>query len=523
MPTPETQHIDALLSWLRTYFAVSAFVCLSIAGLGGWYASLRRDRWMWILYAMGVVYATSIPFHWGFTNDDSFIFYRYAENLASGMGPVYNPGVACEGFTSAAWTYILALGSILGVSTLWLSKVLGAILGAVSIFMMILSVRHICTDARVVFMTSLFVTTSQIFIAWIPSGMDTALFMAWLSTWVYVLVSRPTGFLAQLLLAAIGVWVRPEAYFVILVGIAWGQYTQRNEPSPARRHALVGLTLIAMLPPLVWRYFTFGELLPITFYAKSDRTLRNGIGFLFGAVNGYGAAVWAIALIGLWKLRRTIMWAGILLVVIAGYAVWVGGDVLIQRFSLWWMPIVTLGLAAGIREIVGTKLLDSRLVLPLIAMLLTGQELHRMYTVTRPGSQNDGYAYVSSNSVHTAEADAPIGRYLREHGTASDTVFTDNIGAIGYYSGMVIVDVLGLVDSEVALLIHDGSRSEISRKLITRRPHWIAGYEVPGTALLQMPNVGILPQGFIDGYERAGRWQSRAGYTRILLKRSERN
>jgi hypothetical protein len=521
MPTPELQTVESLLAWLRLYFAVCALTYIAVAGVGGWYAATHRENWKWILPAMGVAYAAGVSFHWSFTNDDSFIFYRYAEHLASGIGPAYNPGVNCEGFTSTAWTYILAFGNSLGASPIWLSKILGACFGAVAILAMILTVRRICDDARVVFLTSLAITTSQALLAWIPSGMDTALFVAWLSVWVYVFVRNPDSLAGLLLLAALGAWIRPEAYIIVAVGTAWNIYAHRSQPGFARRIAFAGLIAVVVILPIVWRFSTFGEFLPTTFYAKSDRSLRSGLGFLFGAINGYGAAVWAVALFGLWRLRRVVPWAGIMVVAIAGYIIWVGGDVLIQRFSLWWMPLVVLGLAAGLREIAQTRLLDAKTALCVIALLLTGQELHRMYSVTRPGSENDGYTYVSSNSVHTAEADVPIGKYLHAHGSPDDTVVTDNIGAIGYYSGMVIIDVLGLVDPEIASLIHDGDKGGITSLVTARRPRWIAGYEKLGTSSLQLPIQDALSQSFLTGYERVGRWQSRTGYTRILLKRKD--
>lgn len=521
MNPAEIQQIDSLVSWLRGYFVVCAAVYIIIAVAGGWYACANRSRWLWIIPSTTLVYIVGVVFHWQFTNDDSFIFYRYAEHIAAGLGPAYNPGVLCEGFTSPAWTYMLAGVTALDASPLSFSKVIGTACGVLSIVLIVLAVRRVNEDPRIVFITSFFVTTSQLIITWMPSGMDTALFLAWLSAWSFHLVGKTRHSVGTILLIAVGVWIRPEAYFIATIGVTWILYSSGRRAFARSSIALVGLAVLAFALPFIWRYLMFGEFLPTTFYAKSDRTLRNGLGFVFGAINGYGALTWVVALAGMWALRRASTWVGITALAISGYVIWVGGDVLIQRFSLWWMPFVAIGLAAGLRDIATTKLLDPRFVVPLIGLALGSQELHRMYCATRPMSEHDGYLYVAANSVHTTEADASIGRYLRDHGMPHDTVITDNIGAIGYYSGMVVVDVNGLVDPQIARLIHQNRKSDIAGLIADLNARWIVGYEVSGSTRIQLPNVGELSARVLSKYESLGVWVSRTGYTRVLLRRSD--
>ena len=50
-----------------------------------------------------------------FTIDDSFISYRYARNLARGLGLVYNAGERIEGYTNFLFTVLLAGGIKLGI------------------------------------------------------------------------------------------------------------------------------------------------------------------------------------------------------------------------------------------------------------------------------------------------------------------------------------------------------------------------------------------------------------------------
>jgi arabinofuranosyltransferase len=44
--------------------------------------------------------------------DDAYITFRYAQNLVSGMGLVYNPGEHVLGTTTPLYTFLLALLSI---------------------------------------------------------------------------------------------------------------------------------------------------------------------------------------------------------------------------------------------------------------------------------------------------------------------------------------------------------------------------------------------------------------------------
>ena len=63
--------------------------------------------------------------------DDAFITFRYARNLADGMGPVFNPGEAVEGYTSFLWMLISSAAFALAddARALALIKVSGLLIG----------------------------------------------------------------------------------------------------------------------------------------------------------------------------------------------------------------------------------------------------------------------------------------------------------------------------------------------------------------------------------------------------------
>src|SRR2546426_8799603 len=57
--------------------------------------------------------------------DDAFINFRFAENLAGGLGPVFNAGERVEGYTTSAWVFLLAGLHRLGAPPLRTAHVLG--------------------------------------------------------------------------------------------------------------------------------------------------------------------------------------------------------------------------------------------------------------------------------------------------------------------------------------------------------------------------------------------------------------
>ena len=50
-----------------------------------------------------------------FVQDDAYISWRYAENLARGLGLVWNEGEYVEGYTNFLWTVILAIPHRVGL------------------------------------------------------------------------------------------------------------------------------------------------------------------------------------------------------------------------------------------------------------------------------------------------------------------------------------------------------------------------------------------------------------------------
>ena len=73
--------------------------------------------------AIAVATAYSLSLRW--VNDDAFISFRYAKNLAQGMGLVYNAGERVEGYTNFLWTTLISFGIKFGLDPVRFSMVVG--------------------------------------------------------------------------------------------------------------------------------------------------------------------------------------------------------------------------------------------------------------------------------------------------------------------------------------------------------------------------------------------------------------
>ena len=70
--------------------------------------------------------------------DDAYITFRYARNLAEGLGLVYNPGEWVLGTTAPLWAMLLGGGYRLGLTDLpWLATIVSAVCDAATVALLV--------------------------------------------------------------------------------------------------------------------------------------------------------------------------------------------------------------------------------------------------------------------------------------------------------------------------------------------------------------------------------------------------
>ena len=284
--------------------------------------------------------------------DDAYISYRYARNLAAGLGLVYNAGEYVEGFTNLSWTLLVAGLLALGVPVKLAGHALGVMSGVATLAAAAAFVRagaprgRSLVDAGAVCLLLAFATTLS---RWSTSGMETALFTALVTA---ALAAQAHGRLGgATVCAALATATRPEGGLVAAFVLAPAALDVVRGPTEERRRALVcGVGYVAAFAALtLFRLSYYGSPLPNTFYAKAGSgSPETGAHYLLGFLRSGPGLLLVPALLAAWWEPRWRPGAGLIAAYFL-YAVLVGGDVFGYRFVLPVLPALIVLAVSGVR------------------------------------------------------------------------------------------------------------------------------------------------------------------------------
>lgn len=376
------------------------------------------------------------------TLDDAYISFRYAANWAAGIGPVYNAGERCEGYTTFLWVAMLAGGRSLGFDPdplakgLGLLSVLGTFVGLATSGRWLPESSHRAAAASVVLLA-----TSGLLGAWGASGMETPL-VAFLSSAALGLHVRslstraPAEAVGAGLLGGLAMMTRPDA--ALVTGVALLDRLLRRQ----WREAVVQGTAFGLLvgPWWAWRWSYYGWPLPNTFYAKVGATsaqLARGVAYLSELLLATGP-LWLVALAALWLARRE-RHAAVLPVwvaVHAAYVVAVGGD----GMPAWRFFVATMPVVAWLAGVALVRVPVAAAVPVFVALIgWQGWQATHHPELTRRILHGD----VGRNGLE-------VGRWLADHVPEGTLLATNAAGAVPYASGLPTIDMLGLNDCTIS-------------------------------------------------------------------------
>jgi arabinofuranosyltransferase len=393
--------------------------------------------------------------------DDGFMLFRYAENLASGQGAVFNPGERVEGYVTFLWVGLLALGHGLGLDTLVVARLLAgaAYLGTVAVLLRLGTALLEDHPLWVQFLPAALYAAMACHWRYVLGGMETSLFAFLVTLACHQWVTRASAFRLGSVFA-LAVLTRPEA--VLYVGLGAALLLVGGDPAQPRRErvrhcfATLGWFAALYLPYFLARWAYYGYLLPNPFYAKvgggSAELWARGWRLL-GEAGRLGSlelpavlALLACALAA--RQRRSVWFLALAAVVTACYFVAVGGDFLWffgPRFLLPVVPGLLVLAVLGAAEL--ARRLGRRSVVlghGLFAVAAVALCVNAVW-FTWPAQLNplDRLASIHRGWIET-------GKWVRQHSAPTDRLAVAAAGAIPYYAERRTIDMLGLNDAAIA-------------------------------------------------------------------------
>ena len=392
---------------------------------------------------------------YNFVSDDAFITLRYSRHLAEGHGLVFNLNERAEGFTSLLWTLLLSGTYLLGVDLLVAARSLGVVFGLITI---LLSYRLASAAADrpisplIASIAPLILALNGSFACWAASGMETMLYAC------LVIASFLSVFTKKLLWSALLVsallLTRPEgaAIFILLGIFQLLQYRHYKRIHLAMWFIACCGTLVSLF---AFRYLYFGDWFPNTYYAKTGggfHQVNRGIQYLLQyAADHEGLVVLGLlAAYGLCARRTKLRFLALGAIGLWLATVIAGGDGLpMYRFAIAPLPLLAVLLTYSIAEIhchanhisIHRRTLHILTIAALTLVMITH--------ATKPvvGPHYGLYDYQKRVEIPHWTM---VGIWLRDNAQIGDSVAAVPIGAVSYYSGLTVLDMMGLTDKHIA-------------------------------------------------------------------------
>lgn len=353
--------------------------------------------------------------------DDAYISFRYARNLALGHGLVFNPGEWVEGYTNFLWTILFAPIIAIGLDPTGPAVMLGmASVGALVWSAWELGGRHWLPPLLVACYPGLALEGVQ--------GLESAFF-------AFLFCQALRGGPRWSVWAGLAALTRPEGY--ALFGLLW---LWRRRP---RDLLFFGALTI---PHLAWRVFRYGGLVPNTFHAKAGdvsllqgSAVPRGLGYLWESALA-GAPLFLAAVLGiamLFRLREDkepLKQATVLLGFFTVYIVAVGGD--FKGTGRFLLPLLA---PAAVLALAGLR------TLPKPATIVVGLAAI-MWAV--PGWQTMNRHAQTRHAFMDPITEA--GLALKALAEPDWLVAVHAIGLVPYYSELPTLDMWGLTDAHIA-------------------------------------------------------------------------
>ncbi|MDP4198986.1 MAG: hypothetical protein Q8922_06555 [Bacteroidota bacterium] len=315
-------------------------------------------------------------------SDDAFITMRYVKNFVEGHGLVYNIGEKVEGYTHFLWLLMLAAARATGFNPVDASMWLGIVsFAAILTLLLAISYREHKKSLNSLWLplaAGLFAFNYDN-VVWASGGLETSfytlLILGAYYFWFYTRYSESQRLLLSGSVLALASLTRPDAVLftataaglLVVRGVKGGSIASSMRPIAT----LLLPSIIIGVPYLAWKYYYYGDLLPLTYYAKSSGASYFGQGLYYIWLYFRVYFILGIALIAsvilLWRTRGSVAgvedlgsrWkvAGVAsMVYLALFVARSGGDFMFARFIIPVVPFIAIVIETGVTRLpVGAK------------------------------------------------------------------------------------------------------------------------------------------------------------------------
>lgn len=426
---------------------------------------MTTQRQITAIFVAAVAIRLGFHLYTGFTADDAFITFRYADNLASGLGFVYNEGQRVMGITSPLFTFLIALGRLVSfpaISMALLISVVASGITATMLFRLARSLRftHLAALPAIAYMLwprSLAAETC---------GMETALFTCLTVAAIYHHHRHATAY--SLASATLAVLTRPEGAWLLLLLLIDVAFRHREALL-----SYIAIPISLLVPWAAFAWYYFGSVIPHSITAKMalyDYIQVEGPLGRFQYVMGFGSpGGWLLAILaiaGAYWLRRKQNFGWIAIAWVVGLIVFYTASG--THLFFWYLaPLYPMYLLLGMAA--APFLCEIARFSPRQYRLAGGWGQAMIVVVLLLGSINP-VVYYKSYQDYLEGTHKTIGQYLLQHAKAGELLAAEDIGYMGYVSKMKVLDRDGLVSPETLPYLKSKSPLQL---LLDYAPDWV--------------------------------------------------
>jgi hypothetical protein len=433
-----------------------------------------------------------------FRLDDSFITYRYARNLASGAGLVYNTGDSVLSTTAPLYAILLAALSLIFPDF----HTLGSLIGVISIGLGAYCITELAPRSlpmQVRLWAGLVYSLSSPL--WLSLGMETALWIMLVLAAVMFAVRQRWAIAG--LLVGLAVLTRPDALLpgnLLGLGALVATVNARHTVARWWRSAVVFFAA-AVLPIalfVLWAVAAYGSPFPATLSAKGAQAVL-GITGLGVNVDTLGGAQLILSSL----MNQSSLYVALSILVILGLAgslttpvglvvIW-GGLHLMAYFVLdvapyrWYyaplVPAVVLLAAHGL-GFIHQRIRLRRLgmaayltaILALFPLIAQTASFVRIAEQMRVGGRADVMLPIVDWQVYRE-----TGEWLDANAAPDATIGVAEVGQLGFYARRWMTDYLGLLQPEASAMLR---RGDLYSWLIRYAPDYLVFQRFRGAPLV---------------------------------------